>query len=242
MALGRGETCQKPRELTKALMTSVSCSRRTSVKPERVAVGNTYVSCAEGQRDSALVRSVPNCALCPVQFLNINYWSQTLPKIVNTDEAELIMCLITEGVRIGRPPASNVVVNPNWPSAREFAQQVGDIIDTDLHMGRLYGPFTDSPFVNYVISPLGAFLKRDSSKVRLIHDLSYPAVGSVNASIDPDDYSLQYTSVDDAVALCIKYKPKIPFLAKIYLMDAYKHIAVHPASARVSMVRPIFLF
>ena len=86
-------------------------------------------------------------------------------------------------------------------------------------MGRLYGSFDVAPFQFYVISPLGAFLKRDGSKIRVIRDLSYPAV----------DYSLQYASVDDAVALCVKCKPKIPYLAKLDLKDAYKHIAVQPA-------------
>ena len=67
-------------------------------------------------------------------------------------------------------------------------------------------------------SPLGAFQK-PNKKVRVIHDLSWPPNGSVNDGISKKDYSVSYSSVDDAVEFCKKFKN--PWLAKCDLEDAY---------------------
>ena len=95
---------------------------------------------------------------------------------------------------------------------------VSEVISTDLHMGRLYGPFADPPYAHFIVSPLGAFLKRDKFKVRVIHDLSFPSMGSINGDIDPADYSLHYSSVDDAAQFCSEFEGA--FMAKIDLKDA----------------------
>ncbi len=73
-----------------------------------------------------------------------------------------------------------------------------------------------------IISALGAICKEDSQSVRLIHDCSQPIGAVVNDYAD--DYSFQYQSLDDAVALirlgC--------FLAKVDLKAAYHSIPIHP--------------
>ena len=56
-------------------------------------------------------------------------------------------------------------------------------------------------------------MKLDGSKIRLIHDLSFPALHSVNGDIDPEDYLLYYASVDDAINFCSRFGS--PFLAKL---------------------------
>ena len=147
-----------------------------------------------------------------------------LPKVREPAEADSLLDMVVNGVPIGRPPATSTVRSPNWPSALEFSDKVSVVIRTDLKAGRLLGPFTQSPFDNCLISPLGAFLKRDRSKVRLIHDLSFPHEHSVNHMIDPEQYSLQYESVDSAVRACRALSE--PVLAKIDLQDAYKAVGV----------------
>ena len=84
------------------------------------------------------------------------------------------------------------------------------------------------PYQAYIVSPLGAIKKRDSEKIRLIHDLSYPAKGSVNSLIDPTEFSLKYASIDDAVAHCNNFSDRPPFMAKLDLQDAFKLIRIHP--------------
>ena len=151
-----------------------------------------------------------------------------LYEVYEPAEALRIFTMLVEGVRIGRPGAARVIVSPNWPSAFEHGAKVEDIITMDLSQGRLHGPFTSPPYQAYIVSPLGAFKKRDSEKIRVIHDLSFPALGSVNSMIDPTEFSLKYASIDDAVAFCNNFQNSPPFMSKLDLQDAFKFIPIHP--------------
>lgn len=161
----------------------------------------------------------------PVQALNEEYWQDTVLQIYDPEKALDIMKKLKDGVSIGRDPADHITESPNWPSATEFAPQITKVLEADLAHGRILGPFDSPPFKNYIVSPLGAFLKRDGVKARVIHDLSYPASDSVNGLIDPEEFSLSYASIDDAAELCKKFSSP-PFLAKLDLKDAYKHVPV----------------
>ena len=188
----------------------------------------TSASAAGGPRASTPARSAslpPSPS--PVQVLRIEYWSHFLPLVVDKDRADSIISDIVEGVSIGRPPAQGVIESRNWPSALEFREKVSEVIQGDLDADKLYGPFSSPPFPRYIVSPLGAFLKRDRSKIRLIHDLSFPKVGSVNSEIDPEQFSLEYSSVDEAVRACRSHS--FPFMSKIDLKDAYKAIGIRVA-------------
>ena len=133
------------------------------------------------------------------------------------------------GVSIGRAPATEIIRSPNWPSALRHREQVSAIIANDLSQGRLYGPFNNSPFQNYVVSPLGAIPKRGTQKIRIIHDLSFPPSRSVNDAIDPEDFSLTYSSIDDATCLINEFaSDEEVYLAKLDLQDAFKHVVVRP--------------
>ena len=164
--------------------------------------------------------------MVPIHPLNLNYWGDMVGKLMEPAQAASILGGLHNGVRIGRDPASQVISSPNWPSADDHFDQVSKIVQDDLGAGILFGPFSDPPFQHYIISPLGAIPKRGSSKIRIIHDLSYPVSHSVNALIDPEEYSLQYSCVDDAVRAIREMED--PFLAKIDLKDAYKAIAIAP--------------
>ena len=160
--------------------------------------------------------------------LRIDFWSHWLPKIYSQHKSRSLLSQLQQGVRIGRPVADRTIVSHNWPSALEHREQVSKIIADDLAAGRLDGPYLSPPFTNFIVSPLGAFTKRNSSKVRLIHDLSYPKEGSVNASIKKEEFTLSYSSVDDAVALCKQLGPGRVYMAKLDLQDAFKHVYVDP--------------
>ena len=162
------------------------------------------------------------------RLLNHSYWHHMLFLVYDAPQANKVLSMLTDGVRIGRPRASQAIVSPNWPSAREHGAKVSEVLAVDLELGRLHGPFSSPPYQAYIVSPLGAFKKRDSEKIRLIHDLSYPAQGSVNSLIDPTEFSLKYASVDDAVAFCNSFTSAPPFLAKLDLQDAFKFIYINP--------------
>ena len=162
----------------------------------------------------------------PLPALKVDFWANNLPKLYDGDRSRSLMSQLLTGVRIGRPPADTQIVSANWPSAIEHREQVSKIIADDLGAGRLHGPFEAPPFDNFIVSPLGAFKKRGSNKIRLIHDLSFPSKGSVNSLIKKEDFSLAYASVDDAVRICKSLGPGPVYMAKLDLENAFKHVLV----------------
>ena len=165
--------------------------------------------------------------MVPLRVLNRPYWHSMLTKLYSQDKASLLLYELDNGVHIGRPAATKSIESNNWPSSLEFYDDVTKVIQEDVDLGRALGPLAEPPFDNYIVSPLGAFIKREGAKVRVIHDLSYPINDSVNASIDPEEFSLNYASIDDAVHMCTNFQEP-PYFSKIDLHSAYKHVAVHP--------------
>lgn len=160
-------------------------------------------------------------------MLKVEYWAKALYRVYPPEKANTVLSLISDGVRVGRTHAPSQVISHNWPSSLFYRSQVGDVIATDLAAGRLLGPFPDPPFDVCIVSPLGAFPKRGSNKVRVIHDLSYPSTGSVNSLIPPEEFSFSYSSVDDAAACCRQLGGGTLYMAKLDLQDAYKHIFIN---------------
>ena len=73
-------------------------------------------------------------------------------------------------------------------------------IHQELEAGRVCGPFLNPPFQNIQVSPLGLVPKKEGGEFRLIHHLSYPEGDSINDHIPPQFCSVQYQSIDDAIA------------------------------------------
>ena len=88
-----------------------------------------------------------------------------------------------------------------------------------LSLGRVHGPIDPIP-PNFCSCPLGAFQNVKSGKVRIIHDLSYPLGDSVNSGINPEEYSVSYTSVDYMIDL-IGQLPQPIYLASMDIKNAY---------------------
>jgi hypothetical protein len=183
------------------------------VRPQDESRGSDVHLCPEG-----------NC----VPILDIDFWEANLPNIYDDKTCCALLTGLKSGVRVGRGPAVGLVENPNWPSVNGVEDQITAIIESDLAAGRLYGPFPEPPFTDCVISPLGAIPKRNSDKIRVIHDLSFPPDQSVNSMISKEDFSLNYVRVDDAVDWCRKMPPASTYMAKIDLKDAFKHVLVNP--------------
>lgn len=87
-------------------------------------------------------------------------------------------------------------------------------IDQEIHAGRVGGPLTTPPFPNIQVSPLGLVPKKSPGEIRMIHHLSYPEGNSINSNIPKHSFTVQYQSIDTAIAI-IKYLGKCCLLAKI---------------------------
>ena len=93
--------------------------------------------------------------------------------------------------------------------------------------GRLAGPFTDPPFDDLRISPIGLVPKKESGKFRLIHHLSYPEGKSVNDGIPREFCSVSYNTIDDAVRM-VRCAGRGCHLAKTDIENAFRIVPVHP--------------
>lgn len=101
-------------------------------------------------------------------------------------------------------------------------------INKELELGRVAGPFASIPFPNLQVSPLGLVPKHNPGEFRLIHHLSYPEGLSINAHIPRDLCTVQYQTIDTAIA-AIKNIGVGALLAKTDLESAYKQVPVHPS-------------
>jgi hypothetical protein len=72
---------------------------------------------------------------------------------------------------------------------------------------------------------MGAFIRKRSSKIRIITDLSWPKDASINDYIPKDQFTLQYIKFDDIVCK-VKECGYLSYMAKIDLEAAFKHILV----------------
>lgn len=77
---------------------------------------------------------------------------------------------------------------------------------------------------------MGAIPKKRSKPVKwcIIHDLWWPAGHSINDSIPKDLFSCTYDTLDTAIAP-LKSFGQGALMSKLDLLDAFRHILVHPA-------------
>ncbi|MCP3930654.1 MAG: hypothetical protein GY705_16310, partial [Bacteroidetes bacterium] len=68
---------------------------------------------------------------------------------------------------------------PNQKSTEVYKDLVDQYVWSELKLNRIAGPFLHRP-PGLVVSPLWAVPKRDSEKIRIIHNLSFPPRQSVN--------------------------------------------------------------
>ena len=118
--------------------------------------------------------------------------------------------------------------SPNLKSALERPDITRAKLHQECDAGRIVGPFSTPPFLNFPCSPLGLVPKKDPSEFRMIHHLSDPKGSSVNDFI-PDYYStVKYASVGYAIKLLKQLGPGC-FMAKTDVKSAFRIIPIHPA-------------
>ena len=113
------------------------------------------------------------------------------------------------------------------------ANQHTDVIDrylaNEVSLRRVAGPFSSPPVSNLHISSIGVIPKKGQpGKWRLIVDLSSPGGRSVNDGINPEDFALQYITIDQIINMSRKYGPGA-LMAKFDVEAAFRNIAVHPS-------------
>ena len=118
--------------------------------------------------------------------------------------------------------------SPNLKTALERPDITRAKLRKECDAGRIVGPFSTPPFLNFRCSPLGLVPKKDPSDFRMIHHLSYPKGSSVNDFIPDYCSTVKYASVGDAIKL-LKQLGHGCFMAKTDVKSAFRIILIHPA-------------
>ena len=128
----------------------------------------------------------------------------------------------------------------NLLSARENADTVQELLDSECANGYAYGPFSSAPFETYRVSPIGIATGKYSGKKRLIVDLSSPHNSknhsSINNLIDKDQCTLSYIRIDDAISKICEFG-KGAVLCKFDIKQAFKHCPIKKDQWHLFLVR-----
>ena len=116
----------------------------------------------------------------------------------------------------------------NMLSAIENPEVVDRYLEKEVRLGRVVGPMQVQELPGAQVSRFGVIEKpHQPGKFRLIVDLSHPEGQSVNGGIERELCTLQYTSIDAAVArVCARGTGAR--LAKFDIESAYRIVPVHP--------------
>lgn len=115
----------------------------------------------------------------------------------------------------------------NLVSVKDYPKVVKEIIDKEIALGRIAGPFNYEPLGNLRLSPIGVVAKKNGGW-RLIHHLSYPFDYSVNDFIDTEACSVHYTSFDEVLDMIAKLGTGA-FLSNMDVKSAFRLLPVNPS-------------
>lgn len=140
------------------------------------------------------------------------------------------------GFRTGVSSAiANTFIPPNHASATQHSQFVTEHIANELRLHRYSGPYSPQELLRLIgpfkTAPLGVVPKPNSSKFRLIQDLSFPRndphITSVNSEISPDDFPCEWGTFPQ----CYYFVSRCPIGTEVAVFDvenAYQIIPIHP--------------
>ena len=144
------------------------------------------------------------------------------------DLREMLVDGFRHGFRLGCLDKPRSIFSKNLKSADEFPDVITQKLAKELGLGRIVGPFDNPPFQDYFhVSPIGVVPKHKPNTYRLIHHLSYPKGNSVNDFIPPEQSTVKYASVQDAISVIGDMDDPI-YLAKFDVLEAFRNLPVNP--------------
>lgn len=207
---------------------SVGLPAPDSLQPYRPPPAPPYIT-----TDHTLISQLTN--------MNVNVWRSILSTSINNQPSYLVQypelsMQILRAIEFGAPVEFDGIRtefhrSENHPIPLEYEEKVRKVINEDRIKMKKAGPLPLDPWpiVNGYplwISPIGAVPKKNTGKVRVIHDLSAPKDGnSVNSGIK--DGSLSISSFGHA-ARAVMNAGKNAWLIKLDVEAAYKQVPVRP--------------
>jgi hypothetical protein len=174
--------------------------------------------------------------------LRIDRWRFFLDKFNLTNNYADVL----HGIEFGFSYRSSLSISetriyPNMRSASDFPEVIDKKIEKELAAGRYKGPFTKlelekliGPFIAH---PLGVVRKDESSKPRLVEDLSYPHSGdSINSLTDVSDLSLDWGGLAETISIMVS-APEGTQAASLDIEGAYRTIGIAPCDFWLGVVQ-----
>ena len=162
--------------------------------------------------------------------LNITEWRNNIYKTTDPQLVDFLDYGFPTGFEGTQVPTLDI---PNHSSSIAHPSHVHDYIATELRHEALAVPFSRPPFREWFrVNPMLTRPKRDSLKRRVVLDLSFPELTSVNThiprgSLDSAPFKLKLPTALDFAAL-ISTLGKGCALYKIYLSRAYWQLGSDP--------------
>jgi hypothetical protein len=160
--------------------------------------------------------------------LRLTEWAALLEQHPDRTFVNTLLHIIQYGACIGYCGPDQFILSSNLTSANNDPATLSHNITTELSHNRIMqvpDPRAD-PNKPFICSPLG-LVPKSSGGWRRIHHLSYPRGHSVNDYIPNEWAALEYSTVDQAIALVAAQGPGAT-LIKRDLQDAFRHIPIAP--------------
>ncbi|KAL1939199.1 hypothetical protein VTO73DRAFT_10240 [Trametes versicolor] len=156
-------------------------------------------------------------------------WAYHLRDYPDPAFVETILHIIDYGANVGfLGDRATSQVSRNLSSATEHESLVEADLQLQLSKQRVHGPFPAPPFSNFRSSPLGVATHKRSSKLRVIHHLSWPERTSVNDGIPDSEATVQYETFQSAVD-ALRASGRGSSMIKLDLEQAFRQIPVRQA-------------
>lgn len=160
----------------------------------------------------------------PVKIDSLNSY---LKLYGNKPDAELLLSGFTEGFRLQYKGPRFSFISRNLLSALALRDDTLKLLQKEVELGRMEGPFNKAPISTLRTSPIGLVEKADHTW-RMITHMSYPENLGVNSFIDEIDSSVQYSSFDNVIEL-VASLGKGTLLGKIDIRHAFRLFPINPA-------------
>ena len=139
----------------------------------------------------------------------------------NVEAASILYDGFKNGFRIPYDGPRQDRHSKNHGSALKDPELISKKLNEEATLGRVAGPFSESPIKNLVISPIGLVPKSTPGQFRLIFDLSYPRGASINSNISKEFSTVCYTHFDEVTKM-VQKQGQGSYLFKVDIKSAYK--------------------
>ncbi|XP_048254567.1 uncharacterized protein LOC125381567 [Haliotis rufescens] len=192
-------------------------------------------------------RQVNSMAPSPVDLNEMAPWLRQYAR-VNYRDANYLWVGFSFGFKLEFQGSRTGRLARNLRSAthQDTAGYVKQKLQKEVDLGRMAGPFKDTPLDNLQVSPIGLVPKKQpgygqhlgkhAEEFRLIHHLSYPRGKSINDFIDTEACSLVYARFDEATHM-VQQLGKGALLTKFDIQSAFRIIPVHPSDFELLGIR-----